>query len=185
MQFQILLSLVAGAHAAAYGYPAVPVNSTSSALPYGASSTPAYPVYSVSSSTPAGYPVSTPAGYPVSSKPPTYVTRTTTALTTYCPGPTQVVQDGVTYTVTTATTLTITNCKCTVVEPVTTPVAPASTKPAPSHYPVNNGTIPHTSAAGTGVPPSKTSTLPVFTGAANALQISGLMGGVLAVAALF
>lgn len=50
----------------------------------------------------------------------TYVTETVTALTTYCPGPTKVTHGGKTYTITEATTLTITDCPCTVVKPVYT-----------------------------------------------------------------
>jgi hypothetical protein len=50
----------------------------------------------------------------------TYVTETVTALTTYCPGPTKIVHNGNTITVTEATTLTITDCPCTIVKPVYT-----------------------------------------------------------------
>jgi hypothetical protein len=42
-----------------------------------------------------------------------YTTIVTTAYTTYCPYATEVVQNGKTYTVTEATTLTITDCPCT------------------------------------------------------------------------
>jgi hypothetical protein len=45
-----------------------------------------------------------------------YTTITTTALTTYCPEPTKITHNGKTYTVTEATTLTITDCPCTVTE---------------------------------------------------------------------
>jgi hypothetical protein len=40
-------------------------------------------------------------------------TIVTTAYTTYCPEATEVIQNGKTYTVTEATTLTITDCPCT------------------------------------------------------------------------
>ena len=50
----------------------------------------------------------------------TYTTEVVTALTTYCPFATQVTHNGQTYTVTEATTLTITNCPCTVTKPVST-----------------------------------------------------------------
>jgi hypothetical protein len=50
----------------------------------------------------------------------TYVTSVLTAYTTYCPAPTSVVQGNVTYTVSSATTLTISNCPCTVSYPATT-----------------------------------------------------------------
>ncbi|KAL5316556.1 hypothetical protein ACEPPN_015605 [Leptodophora sp. 'Broadleaf-Isolate-01'] len=43
-----------------------------------------------------------------------YETITTTAITTYCPYPTEIVHNSKTYTVTEATTLTITDCPCTV-----------------------------------------------------------------------
>lgn len=48
----------------------------------------------------------------------TYVTEVVTQLTTYCPAATQITHNGQTYTVTEATTLTITNCPCTVTKPV-------------------------------------------------------------------
>jgi hypothetical protein len=43
-----------------------------------------------------------------------YTTITTTAITTYCPAATEVVHGGKTYTATEVTTLTITDCPCTV-----------------------------------------------------------------------
>ncbi|KAG9234690.1 putative clock-controlled protein 6 [Amylocarpus encephaloides] len=49
-----------------------------------------------------------------------YVTSVVTAYTTYCPAPTTVVQGTATYTVSSATTLTITDCPCTVSYPATT-----------------------------------------------------------------
>ncbi|CAG8952948.1 hypothetical protein HYFRA_00007663 [Hymenoscyphus fraxineus] len=51
---------------------------------------------------------------------PVWVTTVLTAYTTYCPVPTSVVQGNQTYTVTSATTLTIKNCPCTVTYPATT-----------------------------------------------------------------
>lgn len=45
-----------------------------------------------------------------------YTTITTTSYETYCPGPTTVTIGGSTYTVTDATTLTITDCPCTLTE---------------------------------------------------------------------
>ncbi|KAI5205098.1 hypothetical protein E4T39_03312 [Aureobasidium subglaciale] len=63
-----------------------------------------------------------------------YTTQTVTALTTYCPAATTVVQNGKTYTVSSATTLTITDCPCTIVKPVATAHAgngtATATKPA-------------------------------------------------------
>lgn len=51
---------------------------------------------------------------------PVYVTDVVTAYTTYCPEPTEIEQNGKTYTVTEATTLTISDCEggCTVTTPV-------------------------------------------------------------------
>jgi hypothetical protein len=49
----------------------------------------------------------------------TYTTEIVTAITTYCPGPTTVTHGGSTYTVTEATTLTISDCPCTIKVPVT------------------------------------------------------------------
>ncbi|KAF4454462.1 clock-controlled 6 (CCG-6) [Fusarium albosuccineum] len=50
----------------------------------------------------------------------TYTTEVVTAYTTYCPGPTEITHGGKTYTVTEATTLTITDCPCTISKPVIT-----------------------------------------------------------------
>jgi len=48
-----------------------------------------------------------------------YLTTTVTALTTYCPGPTVLTHGSLTSTITEATTVTITDCPCTAVIPVT------------------------------------------------------------------
>lgn len=117
----------------------------------------------------------------------TYVTEVVTAYTTYCPEPTKITHGGKTYTITSATTLTITDCPggCTVTKPVaptSTPVAPIYTPPAgkpetpvvpvvpgpsgvPAPYP--NGTVPVVPSppAGTGSPTGTAP--PAFTGAAN------------------
>ncbi|CAB4256578.1 similar to Saccharomyces cerevisiae YER150W SPI1 GPI-anchored cell wall protein involved in weak acid resistance [Maudiozyma barnettii] len=70
------------------------------------------------------------------------VTEVVTAFTTYCPEPTEIITNSKTYTVTGATTLTITDCPCTIVkttdkqaaEPTTTKVVQvtSSTKAAGS-----------------------------------------------------
>ncbi|RWA07515.1 hypothetical protein EKO27_g7590 [Xylaria grammica] len=62
------------------------------------------------------------ASYPAYSAAPnvTYTTQVVTAYETYCPGPTQITYGTNTYTVTEATTLTITDCPCTVSVPVYT-----------------------------------------------------------------
>ncbi|KAK4121125.1 hypothetical protein N657DRAFT_648497 [Parathielavia appendiculata] len=64
---------------------------------------------------------STSVGSFVSSATPsvTYTTEIVTAITTYCPAPTTVTYGGSTYTVTEATTLTISDCPCTIKKPVT------------------------------------------------------------------
>lgn len=53
---------------------------------------------------------------PPTSKTVILTTKTVTELTTYCPKPTEITMGSSTYTVTVATTLTITDCPCTVVE---------------------------------------------------------------------
>ncbi|KAL8947770.1 MAG: hypothetical protein Q9222_005991 [Ikaeria aurantiellina] len=64
---------------------------------------------------------------------PVYTTEVVTAFTTFCPVSTQITHGGETYTVTSATTLTITNCPCTVTKPViSTPVVYCSTCPPTS-----------------------------------------------------
>ncbi|KAJ4124945.1 hypothetical protein NW768_009286 [Fusarium equiseti] len=60
------------------------------------------------------------AGVAAHAKNVTYTTEVVTAYTTYCPGPTEIVHGDKTYTVTEATTLTITDCPCTVTKPVIT-----------------------------------------------------------------
>lgn len=49
-----------------------------------------------------------------------YTTEVVTAVTTFCPGPTTITHGENTYTVTEATTLTISDCPCTIKVPVTT-----------------------------------------------------------------
>jgi hypothetical protein len=49
-----------------------------------------------------------------------YTTEVVTAYTTYCPGPTVITHSDTVITVSSATTLTITDCPCTIVKPVTT-----------------------------------------------------------------
>ncbi|RKF58681.1 Clock-controlled protein 6 [Erysiphe neolycopersici] len=49
-----------------------------------------------------------------------YITEVHTAYTTFCPNSTELVYNGVTYTATKESTITITNCPCTVVKPVVT-----------------------------------------------------------------
>lgn len=110
---------------------------------------------------------------------PVYVTEIQTAYTTYCPGPTTLHYGTKTYTVTEATTLTITDCPITIVKPVT--YAPVVTvKPTPPVYANTTAPAVPTYAAPSGSPVE--SSKPVFTGAANravagsAASLAGLLG---------
>jgi hypothetical protein len=101
----------------------------------------------------------------------TYTTEVVTAVTTYCPAATEITHGGQTYTVTEATTLTITNCPCTVTRPVTTSSYANTTAPAP--------TKPGHSAA-----PTKSTTPVTTAGAGKAAALSGgALAGVLGLAA--
>merc|ERR1711977_742582 len=135
-----------------------------------------------------------------------YVTDVVTAYTTYCPEPTKITHKGETYTVSEATTLTITNCPggCTVTKPASSavvsvcstcssaPVVPETTAPvetapvampmpsAGAPYPSANGTT--TAPYGTGVPAGTgssatgSSAAPAYTGAANQAYLSASAG---------
>ncbi|MCJ1324984.1 hypothetical protein MMC10_001646 [Thelotrema lepadinum] len=108
----------------------------------------------------------------------TYTTEVVTAFTTFCPGATTLTHLGSTYTVTSATTLTITNCPCTITKPVHSSsheIHPTSLTGAPIPI-ITSGAGPtgghhhHTSASGSPTPygngtahsthHSKTSALP-------------------------
>jgi len=113
-------------------------------------------------------------------------TEVVTSYTTFCAEPTEYVEAGHTYTVTEPTTLTITNCPCTLTKTYSTeaPVKtehPVETKypvetPIKSEYPVETGHPVETPvdtptygapvATGTGVPPSygnETTSAPSYT----------------------
>ncbi|KAL2358436.1 mmc protein [Cryomyces antarcticus] len=106
---------------------------------------------------------------------PVYVTEVVTAYTTYCPAPTSIVHGNQ------ATTLTISNCPCTITKPATsvaatsTPVVPlgSSAVVAPvSSIPVyTNGTIvaPTSASSGAVVATRSATSSPIatYTGAAN------------------
>ncbi|KAI1402070.1 hypothetical protein F4819DRAFT_485997 [Hypoxylon fuscum] len=133
-----------------------------------------------------------------------YTTEVVTSYETYCPGPTQITYGTNTYTVTEATTLTITDCPCTISKPVYTtsyvscatcappaPVYPTSV-PAPPVYPNVTASVPTTapvayptgSVPGTSTTPS-TSIPTAGAGKVAALSGAGLAGLLgLAVAAL-
>ncbi|KAF2762749.1 hypothetical protein EJ05DRAFT_481638 [Pseudovirgaria hyperparasitica] len=110
----------------------------------------------------------------------TVVTTVVTAFTTVCPTPTTMTYNGKTYTVTASTTLTITNCPCTITHPAGQPApTPPAGKPAPA--PPAGTPASH---AGTATKPAGTPSVPFFTGAA-AHPTAGAMGLVaLGVAAL-
>ncbi|ROW13346.1 hypothetical protein VPNG_05461 [Cytospora leucostoma] len=82
----------------------------------------------------------------------TYTTEVVTAVTTFCPAATEITHAGTTYTITEATTLTITDCPCTITKPVTTVAsvacvtcaAPSSSAPV---YTNGTGSYPTTGVA--------------------------------------
>jgi len=106
------------------------------------------------------------------------VTETVSSIVTYCPEPTEITHGTNTYTVTEPTTLTITDCPCTVTKPVTT-ISPPTDIPAPPPAPTN-GTIPGVPQPTGGVPPpsSDTPEAPQPTGAASkaTVGLAGLVG---------
>ncbi|TQS33243.1 hypothetical protein Golomagni_06419 [Golovinomyces magnicellulatus] len=99
----------------------------------------------------------------------TVTTEVVDVYTTYCPGPTQITHGSKTYTVTEATTLTITDCPCTITKPVITTSAVVC-----HNCPGNNGTV---------VPPVQTSAPPAVTAGAAKVAGAGL-AGVVGLAAL-
>lgn len=109
-------SVVSSTPAANVTESAIETSSTSSIVPI-VNSTTSF----VSSTTPA---VSYPA---YNSTELYYVTEVVTAFTTYCPEPTEIVTNSKTYTVTGATTLTITDCPCTLVKTTDKQVAEPTT----------------------------------------------------------
>jgi len=113
-----------------------------------------------------------------------YTTEVVTAYTTYCPAATEITHGDVTYTVSEATTLTITNCPCTLTHPVYVSTVSSCSTCAPAGtgapYTVSNATVTTSTAAGTGTPIAPTSA-PTFTGAANQV-VAGAGAGL---AALF
>jgi len=113
---------------------------------------------------------------------PSYTTEVVTEYTTYCPGATEITYGGQTYTATSETTLTITNCPCTVTYPVTssTPTyAPPPTTYAPPPY--TNATSIYTPTPAPSSPAPYTPTgSPVPTNAANK-AVAGSGAGLAAV----
>lgn len=159
----VVAGLVAAANAMAYNYTAPPYE------------TPSAPSYETPS----------PSAYP-----PVYETTVVSEYTTVCPGPTEVpIGPGKTITVSESTTLTITDCPCTISKPVYTPgpSPPAYTpgSPAPPaytsapYYPPANSSAPYVPVpppSGTGVPtsvyPTGTPSPSEFPGAAGKAGLS-------------
>ncbi|CZT06569.1 hypothetical protein WAI453_005956 [Rhynchosporium graminicola] len=133
-----------------------------------------------------------------------YTTEVHTAYTTVCPASTQLTYNGVTYTATENQTLTITNCPCTVVKPVTTTSAVycatcSTSTPVAVAYPTANATVVHGgvptypaspvgpagTAAPTSLPSGKPSPSPITASGANkAFALSGAsLAGLLGLAA--
>ncbi|KAH6674399.1 putative clock-controlled protein 6 [Halenospora varia] len=132
-----------------------------------------------------------------------YTTEVHTAYTTVCPAATQLTFNGVTYTATASTTLTITNCPCTIVKPVTTsavvycntwypitvpirapsaaPVYPNGTTPAvTTSVPAATTAVGTTSVKGTATPTPST----ITAGGNKAFALSGAsLAGLLGLAA--
>lgn len=120
-----------------------------------------------------------------------YTTEVYTAYTTVCPAATELTFNGKTYTATESTTLTITNCPCTVVKPVTTSsvVAPSSapvyantTTPAAATTPAATKSAVGTTSAKASAPATP-STI-TASGANKAMAFSGAsLAGLLGLAA--
>ncbi|OAA68121.1 hypothetical protein SPI_00316 [Niveomyces insectorum RCEF 264] len=108
----------------------------------------------------------------------TYTTEVVTALTTYCPEATTLTHNGKTYTVSEATTLTITDCPCTLTKPVTT-----ATTVSCSTTPYSNATISYTATKATIAPSAKPSSV-VTSGAGKGALLSGAAGAIALGAAL-
>lgn len=103
---------------------------------------------------------------------PVYETTIVSEYTTVCPGPTEIpIGPSSTITVTEATTLTITNCPCTISKPVSTPAAsvpagssvytpaPVAPSSAAPYYPSGNASVPAVYPTGTSAStPAGTST---------------------------
>ena len=114
----------------------------------------------------------------------TYTTEVVTAVTTYCPGPTQITYGGETYTVSEATTLTITKCPggCTISYPVSTISTSGYSNATAPVVPYPTGTVSTPPPAAPTYPAEEP---PVTAGAGKAVAVSGAaLVGVLGFAAL-
>jgi hypothetical protein len=127
-----------------------------------------------------------------------YTTEIHTAYTTVCPASTQLTFNGVTYTVSESTTLTISNCPCTIVKPITTSSVVYCSTCAPSSAPVYaNTTTPAVATTAAATPTkgsvgttsakasaSATPSTITASGANKAMAFSGFsLAGLLALAA--
>jgi hypothetical protein len=96
--------------------------------------------------------------------PPVYETTVVSEYTTVCPGPTEIpIGPGKTITVTEATTLTITDCPCTVSKPVYTPAPSEAPSKGPSKVPTTPIYTPPVVPGSSAVPyyPSGNASVPV------------------------
>jgi hypothetical protein len=119
-----------------------------------------------------------------------YTTEVYTAYTTVCPAATELTFNGKTYTATESTTLTITNCPCTVVKPVTTSaVVTPSSPPVYANVTTPAATTPAATKSAVGTisvkaSPSATPTNIAASGANKAMAFSGAsLAGLLGLAA--
>jgi len=138
------------------------------------------------------------AGYAHGNGTVVYTTEVHTAYTTVCPASTELTFNGITYTAHESTTLTITNCPCTVITPVTTtavvssvptavpsiptkaPVYPNGTTPAATTPPPSKPTSVGTTSAIVGLPSATPSTISASSGnkafAFSGASLAGLLG---------
>jgi len=114
-----------------------------------------------------------------------YTTEVHTAYTTVCPASTELTFNGVTYTATESTTLTITNCPCTIVKPVTTSsvVAYPTSAPVYANSTTTAAGVPATSvgtSSAAGYPTAAPSTITASGGnkvfAFSGASLAGLLG---------
>ncbi|OHE91543.1 mmc protein [Colletotrichum orchidophilum] len=117
----------------------------------------------------------------------TYVTEVVTAYTTYCPAATVITHGGKTYNITAATTLTITDCPCTVTKPViTSSIVKCENCAAPTQngtFPIATPVLSKTVAGTAAITPTKPVSVPTA-GAGKAAALSGAgLAGVLGFAA--
>lgn len=122
--------------------------------------------------------------------PPIYVTTTETvsSFTTYCPLPTTVVQGNQTYTITSATTLTVTNCPCSLTKTypatVTTITLSSLTTfcPAPTTITYSSATYSVTTSGTVTLPVVTVSTVPIVS-ATPVTSVAPVSSGFTSVAA--